>query len=102
VPGLIIAVIFMVVFWIMIIRPQQQQRRTHQATVADLHVGERVMTVGGLIGTLTAVDPETVRIDTGDGTELTFGRTFIRQRLDLDPSTAPDDGAAASDPGDPR
>ena len=101
-PGLIIAVIFMVVFWIMIVRPQQQQRRSHQAIVAELEVGERVMTVGGLIGTLVAVDAETVRIDTGDGHELTFGRTFIRQRLDAESDTDTDTGASASDAGDPR
>ncbi|MCU1354856.1 MAG: yajC [Acidimicrobiales bacterium] len=69
-------------FWLMLVRPQQRQRRTHQAVVASLAVGQRVMTVGGLIGTLTRVDAETVALDVGDGTELTFARSFIRQQID--------------------
>jgi len=73
------------VFWLLIIRPQQQQRRAHQAVVATLEVGDRVMTVGGVIGTLTEVGAETVRLDAGDGTQLTFGRTFVRQRVDGEP-----------------
>lgn len=66
------------VFWVLILRPQQQQRRMHQEVVAGLAVGDKVMTVGGLIGTLTEVGPDTVRLDSGDGHELTFGRTFVR------------------------
>ena len=105
-----------VVFWLLIYRPQQLQRRTHQDTVRSLAVGMEVMTVGGLIGLVAELDSETVKIDIGDGTLLTFGRTFIRQQVDTSnddqqdrPSTQPqagvtqpDDDADASEAGDPR
>lgn len=87
--------IFIPVFWFLIVRPQQQQRRAHQAVVAALAVGDRVMTVGGLIGTLTEVGEETVRLDAGGGTELTFGRTFVRQLMP-DSDRAPALGADAA------
>jgi preprotein translocase subunit YajC len=74
----LIFLLFIPLFWYLILRPQQQQRRTHQSVVSGLAVGDKVMTVGGLIGTLTSVDDEVVRLDTGDGHELTFGRTFVR------------------------
>lgn len=83
---ILILILFIPVFWVLIIRPQQQQRRAHQQAVASLEVGDRVMTVGGLIGTLAAVEPDTVRLDVGEGIELTLGRTFVRQRLDAEPS----------------
>jgi len=87
--------IFIPVFWFLIVRPQQQQRRAHQAVVAALAVGDHVMTVGGLIGTLTEVTEETVRLDAGDGTELTFGRTFVRQLMpEPDRGVAPGSDAA--------
>ncbi len=78
----LILLIFIPIFWLLIVRPQQVQRRAHQAVVASLAVGERVMTVGGLIGTLVSIDDDTVVIDPGDGTHLTFGRTFVRTRID--------------------
>jgi preprotein translocase subunit YajC len=84
--GFLIFLIFIPVFYLLIIRPQQQQRRTHQGVVSTLEVGQRVMTVGGLMGTLTRVDAETVTIDAGDGVLLTYGRTFIRQQVDFDPT----------------
>ncbi len=82
----IILLLFIPIFWVLIIRPQQQQRRAHHTVVTSLEVGDKVMTVGGLIGTLTEVEEETVRLDTGTGAELTFGRTFIRQRVDESPA----------------
>lgn len=104
----LLLLLFIPVFWMLIVRPQQQQRRAHQQVVASLEVGQRVMTVGGLIGTLTAVDAETVRLDAGDGTELTFGRTFVRSEVptgadadaDLD-ADAHDDAAALPSDGSP-
>ena len=95
----LILILFIPVFWVLIIRPQQQQRRAHQETVASLAVGDRVMSVGGIIGTLTAVDDETVSLDTGDGHQLTLGRTFVRQRVDED-DRAEDEHAATPNAGD--
>ncbi len=84
----LIFLLFIPVFWVLILRPQQQQRRMHQAVVAGLQVGDQVMTVGGLIGTLTSVEVEVVRLDTGDGHELSFGRTFVRSLVP--PAIEPD------------
>lgn len=96
---ILILILFIPVFWVLIIRPQQQQRRAHQEAVASLEVGDRVMTVGGLIGTLAAVEPDTVRLDVGDGIELTLGRSFVRQRLD-DATLVPEErGAVDADDG---
>lgn len=78
----LVLLLFIPVFWLLIIRPQQQQRRGHQAVVASLEVGDRVMTVGGLIGTLTDVGTETVWVDLGDSV-VELGRTFVRQRMDV-------------------
>ncbi len=97
----LIFLLFIPLFWYLILRPQQQQRRTHQSVVSGLAVGDKVMTVGGLIGTITLVDDEVVRLDTGDGHELTFGRTFVRSLvpdpvIDLD-ADSHDHGLTASD-----
>lgn len=105
--SILIFFVFIVIFWLLIYRPQQLQRRAHQDTVRSLTVGQEVMTVGGLIGIVAELDSETVKIDIGDGTLVTFGRTFIRQQVETSTApaagaTQPQDDADASDAGDPR
>ena len=43
------------VFYILLIRPQQQRQRKLQATIAELKAGDRIVTTGGVIGTITSV-----------------------------------------------
>jgi preprotein translocase subunit YajC len=90
--------LFIPIFWLLILRPQQLQRRRHMEVVAALAPGQQVMTMGGLIGTVVRVDAETVAIDAGGGTELTFGRTFVRQRVEDPAGASPAaDGPQADD-----
>ena len=43
------------VFYLLLIRPQQKKQRQLQATIAELKAGDKVITTGGVIGTITAV-----------------------------------------------
>jgi preprotein translocase subunit YajC len=38
------------IFYLLLIRPQQRQRKQHEATIQNLKKGDRVVTAGGLIG----------------------------------------------------
>src|SRR5258706_14292785 len=42
------------VFYLLLIRPQQKKQRQLQATIAELKTGDKVITTGGVIGTITA------------------------------------------------
>jgi len=43
------------VFYLLLIRPQQKKQRQLQAQIADLKAGDKIVTTGGVIGTITAV-----------------------------------------------
>src|SRR5687768_9606110 len=43
------------VFYVLLIRPQQKRQRQLQETIANLKIGDRVVTTGGVIGVITAV-----------------------------------------------
>lgn len=43
------------VFYLLLIRPQQKKQRQLQATIAELKAGDKVVTTGGIIGTITVV-----------------------------------------------
>lgn len=48
-------VLIIAVFYVLLIRPQQKRQRQLQETIANLKIGDRVVTTGGVIGVITAV-----------------------------------------------
>jgi preprotein translocase subunit YajC len=53
--GLLPIVLIFVVFWFLLIRPQQKRMKEHKAMIAALKRGDKVVTGGGIIGTVTKV-----------------------------------------------
>lgn len=58
------------VFYFLLIRPQQKQTREHQKLLTGLKRGDEVVTQGGVIGTVFAVEDRTVTLDVGAGTKM--------------------------------
>lgn len=57
--NLIPLVLIIVVFYFLLIRPQQKRMKEHQALVEGLRRGDKVVTAGGIIGTVTKVEDNT-------------------------------------------
>jgi len=58
------------VFYFLLIRPQQKQAKEHQKLLGGLKRGDEVVTQGGVIGTVHAVEDRTVTLDVGAGTKM--------------------------------
>lgn len=54
------------VFYFLLIRPQQKRQRQHQEMISRLKKGDRVITTGGLIGTIFAVTDDEVQLEVAD------------------------------------
>lgn len=77
--GLIIPLLLMfVVFYFLLIRPQQKRQREVRDMQAALQKGDMVVTIGGLHGQIDAIDEDTVIIVVEDGTRFTYDRASIR------------------------
>jgi preprotein translocase subunit YajC len=85
-PGqLIILLLFIVIFYFLIIRPQQVRARQQRQLVTSLAAGDRIVTIGGLHGTVQSVDEDTIRLEVAPDTVVTFSKVAIARRLvDLD------------------
>src|SRR5207247_4794622 len=59
------------VFYFLLIRPQQTQRREREQLLAAIKRGDRVVTGGGLHGTITNLDEKTVVLRIADQVKLT-------------------------------
>ncbi len=56
----------MVVFYFFMIRPQQKKQQELQKTISELKKGDKIVTVGGIIGTVTSIQNDYVVIKVGD------------------------------------
>ena len=65
------------VFYLLLIRPQQRKQRQLQATIADLKAGDKVVTTGGVIGTITAVRDTSFLIRSADKSILEIARSAV-------------------------
>jgi preprotein translocase subunit YajC len=70
--------------WVLLILPQQRRMRQHQAVVASLRAGDEVVTAGGVYGTITSVDEETLAVEVAPGVVLRVLRSAVSQRVGPD------------------
>jgi preprotein translocase subunit YajC len=75
--GLLPMLLIIGVFYMLLIRPQQKRQRELQQTIAELKAGDRVVTTGGVIGTITTVRDTSFLIRSGDKSILEIARSAI-------------------------
>lgn len=75
--GLVPMLLIIGVFYMLLIRPQQKRQRELQATVSQLKAGDRVVTTGGLIGTITSVRDTSFLIRSGEKSILEISRSAV-------------------------
>ena len=78
---IMMAVIF-AIFFFLIIRPQRKKQKDHQALVQALKGGERVVTAGGVFGTIDRVMEDRVEIKVDKNTRLQVLKTSISTIVD--------------------
>ena len=69
--------LIILVFYFLIIRPQQRRQRQLQETVANLKIGDRIVTTGGVIGVITTVRDTSFLIRSADKSILEIARTSV-------------------------
>ena len=65
------------VFYLLLIRPQQRKQRELQQTIAQLKAGDKVITTGGIVGTITAVRETSFLIRSAEKTILEIARSAV-------------------------
>ena len=60
-------VLIFVVFYFLLIRPQQKKAKEHKTMIDNLKKGDKIITSGGLFGIIESVGTNTVTVKVGDG-----------------------------------
>ncbi len=72
-------VLVFVIFWFLMIRPQQRRMKEHQAQIAAVKKGDRVVTGGGLIGKVTKVGDSEVEVELGPNMRVMAVKSTLTQ-----------------------
>lgn len=76
--GLPFAVLILT-WWFFIIRPQQKQEKTRREMLDSMKKGDQVVTIGGLLGTVSDIRKDSIVLKVDDRVEVRFLRTAIAE-----------------------
>jgi preprotein translocase subunit YajC len=76
-----------VIFYMLMIRPQQQRVKEHQAAIAAVKKGDEVITGGGIRGRVTKVSDDEAEVEIAQGVKIRVVKSTISQVLT--PNTKP-------------
>ncbi|MBC2778822.1 preprotein translocase subunit YajC [Parasphingopyxis marina] len=84
-------VLIFVIFWFLLIRPQQKRMKEHRDMISAVKKGDKVVTGGGLLGKVTKVNDEEVEIDLGGGQKVTALKSTLSDVRDPHAARAAND-----------
>lgn len=70
-------ILMFAIFYFLLIRPQQKKQKQRGAMLTALKKGDKVITAGGLHGTIAEITDDTIVLKVNDVTKLTFERSSI-------------------------
>ena len=70
-------ILIFVIFYFLMIMPQRQQRKKHKEMIDNLQRGARVVTSGGIHGTINKIDKDTVVLKVSDRAEIVVDKSVI-------------------------
>ena len=105
--GLLVPLVLMgVLFYFLLIRPQQRRARAARDLISSVEVGDEIMTAGGILGTVTAMDDddELLTLEVAPGTRIRVVKRAVQQRFveedEDDEELDDDDGDGNADAAD--
>lgn len=77
-------VAFFAIMYFMLIRPQQQRQKKLQETINNLRVGDRIITIGGIHGTIDVIKDDSFIVKVADKVLIEFQKNAVSQLMDDD------------------
>ena len=79
-PMIIFLVIIFGLFYLVLIRPQRRRQKEHETFVQELQKGDRVITAGGIYGTIDSMSEDSIVIKVEGGTTIRVARGSVAMR----------------------
>jgi preprotein translocase subunit YajC len=75
--SLIMMAVIFAIFYFILIRPQQKKMKEHKRMVEELKKGDRIVTSGGIYGTVENSTPETLTVKIAEGVKVKITRASV-------------------------
>jgi len=83
-PNSLMLIVFLVLmfamFYFLIIRPQRKRQQEHQALVSSLKIGDKVITIGGIYGSIESMTDDSIVLKIESGAMIRMSRSSIAFR----------------------
>ena len=93
---LISLVLMVAIFYFLLIRPQQRRVKQQRSLVDSLRIGDEVITIGGMFGTILEIEDETITLDAGAGTRLRYLKQAVARKFVEDSETEDEEAGGES------
>ncbi|ANE47192.1 preprotein translocase subunit YajC [Paenibacillus swuensis] len=81
-------ILMFAVFYFLLIRPQQKKQKQRNSMLSAIKKGDKVVTIGGLHGTVLEMNEDTVVLRVNDATKLTFDRSAVNTIVSSAPAAS--------------
>ena len=75
--GFVPLILMFVIFYFLLIRPQQKRNKEHQQMIGNLKKGDRIITNGGIYGRITGMDESTLTVEIADRVRVKLARANV-------------------------
>jgi len=82
-------ILMFVIFYFLLIRPQQKKTKQHREMVSNLKKGDRIVTSGGIHGRITAVGDTTLTVEISDKVRVKLNRGNVAAMVQTSNQPAP-------------
>lgn len=77
VTSLIPLILIFVIFYFLLIRPQQKRAKEHKTMIENLKKGDKIITSGGIYGVIESVGTNTITIKVAENTKVKIGKAYV-------------------------
>jgi preprotein translocase subunit YajC len=72
---------FVLIFYFLLIRPQNKRRKEHQSLVGGLSKGDEIVTAGGIVGQINKVEDDFIKVQVSKDVEMRIQKSAIGATL---------------------
>jgi preprotein translocase subunit YajC len=70
-------IVIFVLFWFLLIRPQQKKAKLHNQMISELQKGDNVVTSGGILGKIFKIEDQVIHLEVADGVIIKVQRNTV-------------------------
>lgn len=75
-------IVIFILFWFLLVRPQQKKMKEHQKMLSEVVKGDEVITQGGILGRVTKAGEQYLTLEIANGVEINIQRGAVAAKVE--------------------